>query len=134
MFFWNREARKKAALFRALARDILLSMERDCWPSCESIVMDEIDRIIKSSEKDFSEFPPGYNYEELALNVIGDVTFRAVVSGKYHFYAGQLKPLGAQLKEVCVQCAYRAKNKGYLDEDEYYSFLDRLSDGIHSVG
>lgn len=132
--FWNKEARKRAMLFRSLARDILLSMEKDRWPSCESIVMNEIDQIIKVSEKDFAEFPHGYNYEELALNVIGDITFRNVVSGKYHFYAGQLKPLGVQLKEVCVQSAYRAESKGYLSEDEYFEFLNRLSDGIHSVG
>lgn len=132
--FWNREARKRAALFRSLSRDILLSMEKDRWPSCESVVMNEVDQIIKVSKKDFAEFPPGYNYEELALNVIGDITFREAVSGRYHFYAGELKPLGVQLKEVCVQSAYRAKNKGYLSEDEYYSFLDRLSGGIHSVG
>ncbi|MGM9602383.1 MAG: hypothetical protein ACI3W5_12495 [Faecousia sp.] len=132
--FWDREAKKKAALFRALARDVLVSMEKERWPSCESVVMSKIDEIIKASKEDFASFPPGYNYEELVLNVIGDVTFREVVSGQYHFYAGQLKPIGVQLKEVCVQSAYRAKNKGYLSEDEYYSFLDRLSDGIHSVG
>lgn len=132
--FGNREAKKRMSMFRTLARDMLASMENQRWPSCEAIVMRDLDAIVKSSEKDFVEFPAGYNYEELALNVIGDITFREVTSGQHHFYSGQLKPIGIQLKEVCVQSAFKAKIKGYLKEDEYYDFLDRLADGIASVG
>lgn len=132
--FGNREAKKRMSMFRTLARDMLVSMESQRWPSCEAIVMRDLDAIVKSSEKDFAEFPAGYNYEELALNVIGDITFQEVSSGQYHFYRGHLKPIGVQLKEVCVQSAFRAKAKGYLDDDDYYNFLDRLSDGVASMG
>lgn len=132
--FGNREAKKRMSMFRTLARDMLMSMEKQRWPSCEAIIMRELDTIVKSSEKDFAEFPAGYNYEKMALDVIGYIAFQEVSSGQYHFYHGYLKPVGMQLKEVCVQSAFRAKVKGYLDDDDYHDFLDRLSDGIKSMG
>lgn len=96
--------------------------------------MKKVDALIKNSEKYFSSLQPGFNYEELALNVLGDLAFEEVTSGQYHFYAGQLKPLGLQMKEICVQSAHQARKKGYLGDEDYFGFLERLSAGIHSVG
>lgn len=121
-------------MFRELFRDKLLEAQNDQYPSCETALMARVDKIIRQSEKDFSSFPPGFNYEELALNVLKNLAFSEVTSGQYHFYAGQLKPLGLQLKEICVQSAYQAKKRGYLEEEDYYDFLGDLSSGIHSVG
>ena len=132
--FGNRETKKRMSMFRTLVRDILISMETMQWPSCETVVMQEIDAIIKVSKKDFAAFPPGYNYEELALNVIGDVTFCNVTSGQYHFYTGSLKPIGMQMKEVCIRCANKANERGYLGDDDYQEFLKALTNGIASVG
>ena len=132
--FGNREVKDRMSMFRTLARDILISMEAPRWPSCEAIIMQEIDAIIKASKKDFAEFSPGCNYEELALNVIGDVTFQEVTSGKYHFYTGLIKPIGMQMKEICTQSAYKAREKGYLEDSDFHNFLEALTNRIASVG
>ena len=57
-------------MFCTLARDMLRSIEKSQWPSCEIIVMNNLNAIVKASEKDFAEFPPGYNYEELAYEAV----------------------------------------------------------------
>jgi hypothetical protein len=96
--------------------------------------MAEVDKSIAVSEKDFASFPPGYNYEELVLNVLWDVAYNLVTSGTYHVYTGVLNFTGEQLKTVCHNAAKEAKDKGYLTEEDYKTVMSNLSYGIKTVG
>ncbi len=119
---------------RELAINTLERTQNSRWPSCESIIMAEVDKSIAASKKDFESFPPGYNYEELVLNVLWDVAYNLVTSGTYHVYAGVLNFIGEQLKSVCCSVAKEAKDKGYLTEEYYKIAMSNLSYGIKTVG
>ena len=132
--FWNPKARKRATMFRELLVDTLESFQDDKWPSCEAIVMQEVDKIIAVSENDFASFPPGKNYEELVLNTLWDVTYGFVTSGNYHVYTGVLNFTGEQLRTICCKSAGAAKEKGYLSEDDYNGVMQNLSYCIKTFG
>lgn len=132
--FWNPIAKRRAKQFRTITEEWIVSFQKSRWASCVDIVMPAVDECIKASEDDFLSFPPDYDYEELALGVIRNITYEMLMSGRFHVYTGVLKPVGYQLAEVCVQSAYRAKNKGYLTQEFYHEFVDSLYDGINTLG
>lgn len=132
--FWNPKAKKRAVMFRELLVDTLESFQSDRWPSCESIILQEVDKIIDVSEKDFASFPPGKNYEELVLNTLWDVSYGFVTSGDYHVYTGVLNFVGEQLRTVCCKAAATAREKNYLSEEDYNNVMNNLSYCIKTFG
>ena len=132
--FWNATAKRRAKHFRAITEEWISALQKDRWPSCIPLVMQSVDECIKSSQDDFLSFQPDFNYEELALGVIRNITYEMVTSGHFHVYRGVLKPIGHQLTEVCLQSAFKAKNKGYLSEECYQEFVDSLYSGINTMG
>ena len=132
--FWSPTAKRRARQFRALTEEWISSFQKERWPSCIPIVMPSVDECIKESRDDFLSFPPDYDYEELALGVIRNITYEMVTSGHFHVYRGVLKPIGYQLAEVCIQSAFKSKVKGYLSDEFYQEFVDSLYEGINTLG
>lgn len=132
--FWNSEIKRRAKLFRGIVLNLVLSGQDEKYPSCEQILMGEIDQAINNSEKELASFEPDHDYEKNALDVIYNTTFEMVTSGCYHFYAGMLKPVGMQLRHICVFCLRKALENGTISQQQYDEQILALSNGVKYIG
>ena len=126
--YWNKTAKNRATLFRSICVAIINDFQKDCWPSCEDIIMREIDASILQGESDFTLLSSDYNYDKLALTAVKNVTFYLISNGNYNVYPGVMNPVGLQLVEVCKQAAYLALNRGYLENKDYAAIIDAVEE------
>ena len=132
--YWNKTAKNRAALFRSICVAIINDFQKDRWPSCEEIIMREIDASILQGESDFTLLSSDYNYDKLALTAVKNVAFYLISSGNYNVYPGVMNPVGLQLIEVCKQAAYLALNRGYLENKDYTAFINAVEESSTKMG
>ena len=130
----NDDAARKANLFRDTVRNEIIALQKDNMPSCEDLIMKEIDSRIRSQQDEFEEWENDIDFYRVSIANLYNITFDMVASGQYHLYRGILNPIGQQLNHVCRESLKKACNKGYITQEEMHEQFEILSDRIRNVG
>jgi hypothetical protein len=72
--------------------------------------------------------------DQLALLLIGNVTFKKLCSGNYHTYRGVLSVIGKDMAEVWRAVADRELELGYSTKEEIVEQTMTLNKEIKSMG
>lgn len=130
----NSEAKRKADLFRDTIRNEVITLQSKNYPSCEELVMDEVDKVIEESCNEFGEWEDDVDFLKVSLTNLYNITFDMLSTGKYHVYSGVLNVTGNQLRNICTGCLYKAYKNNYITEEEYEDQLTVISESIQNIG
>lgn len=128
------EAQRKANLFRETVRNEIISSQTSRYPSCESLLMEEMDSIILSRMDEFDAWENDVDFTKVAVSNLYNLTFDMAASGGYHIYRGVLNQTGSQLSHICRACLEKAHKNGYITESEKEDQLHALYESIKYVG
>lgn len=127
-------SRRRSAYLRDTIRNYTISFQSNRYPSCESIVMDGIERMIRDSYDEFAEWDDSEDYNKIALTILYNTSFDIVATGKYHIYYGVLSPIGKQLQTVCRSSLEKAFALGYIDKEALDDQVSVLTTSVANIG
>lgn len=130
----NNESQRKANLFRETIRNEVISSQSNRYPSCEDIIMKQVDSMIGARFNEFDEWESDIDYTRIAIANLYNITFDMAASGQYHVYKGVLTQEGSQLSHICRVTLEKALKNGYITEEEKDDQLSALYENISYIG